>query len=601
MVTWVRSSIVRELIVTLVAVFGLMISVSFAIAHHTISSIEASYESIIFGRIIPDIQHMGEAGFNAEELAVARDEAAMGDALLTDAAAKASARHEETYGDGDFREHITDRRIRGGIDKQGSLFITADESKGMVWFYQGVHDVTGHFQGVKATALTMVDPTATAAGLLATHRERTETFNQRRTDLADKRMAFSKVQGVVGVTIEKIQESRGVMADFKQKLTLQGAAAVLGTALLGGGLIGMMLYRLAQGIVRQGKTIEGIIQAADDPVGLKAMQFPDTHRRDQLGIVARGIAQASEAFGRVHQLEDERRAMERAADEDKVQALRALADDFKANVQDGVDRVARTAQSLHEGAEIMIHAVDQTAYETRTATDASSEASANVQSVASAAQEMAASIREVSRQAGQSAEIADRAESAAAASADTVRALADSADRIGEVVELINSIAAQTNLLALNATIEAARAGEAGKGFAVVAGEVKQLASQTARATGEIAAQIQAIQEGARRAVADIRNFAQVVGEVGNLSRGVADSMAQQDVATREIACSVDLAASGSAAVTGSLNTVGVSAGRTENAARDVLDSSDQLSRLSETLQSTLDSFLIRLRSGHAA
>jgi methyl-accepting chemotaxis protein len=120
--------------------------------------------------------------------------------------------------------------------------------------------------------------------------------------------------------------------------------------------------------------------------------------------------------------------------------------------------------------------------------------STNAQSVASATEEMASSVNEISRQVQESARIANEAVDQARKTNDRVGELSMAAGRIGDVVELINTIAGQTNLLALNATIEAARAGEAGRGFAVVAFEVKALAEQTARATGEIGQQIAGIQ-----------------------------------------------------------------------------------------------------------
>jgi methyl-accepting chemotaxis protein len=124
---------------------------------------------------------------------------------------------------------------------------------------------------------------------------------------------------------------------------------------------------------------------------------------------------------------------------------------------------------------------------------ASDQTSGNVQSVASATEELSSSITEIGRQVAPSADIAARAVANARRTGDTARSLADGAKRIGDVVTLIHSIAEQTNLLALNATIEAARAGDAGRGFAVVASEVKSLAEQTAKAPTEIAEQVTSI------------------------------------------------------------------------------------------------------------
>src|SRR5207237_5066654 len=126
-----------------------------------------------------------------------------------------------------------------------------------------------------------------------------------------------------------------------------------------------------------------------------------------------------------------------------------------------------------------------------------------------------------------------------------VQGLAAAADKIGEVINLINNIASQTNLLALNATIEAARAGEAGRGFAVVASEVKTLASQTAKATEEIAAQIGAIQGSTADAVDAIRSIGEVMGDITRFTTTIAAAVEQQSASTQTIAKSVHEAANG--------------------------------------------------------
>ncbi len=179
----------------------------------------------------------------------------------------------------------------------------------------------------------------------------------------------------------------------------------------------------------------------------------------------------------------------------------------------------------------------------------------------------------------------------------TVQALAHTAERIGNVVQLINTIAGQTNLLALNATIEAARAGEAGKGFAVVATEVKELASQTAKATDDIGRQIGEVQAATREAVAAIQEIAKTIQEMSSISVSIAAAMEEQGAATGEIARSVQQAAHGTEQVTGSIGTVRQGAGETGAAASQVLSAAQELARHSTSLSQEVDTFLAGIKA----
>jgi methyl-accepting chemotaxis protein len=171
------------------------------------------------------------------------------------------------------------------------------------------------------------------------------------------------------------------------------------------------------------------------------------------------------------------------------------------------------------------------------------------------------------------------------------------AGRIGEVVTLINDIAGQTNLLALNATIEAARAGEAGKGFAVVAQEVKNLANQTARATGEISAQIGAVQEETRDTVAAIEDIISVIGEISDISTTIASAVEEQGASTREIARNVQQAAQGTQQVNNNIGGVTEAAASTGAASNQVLDSASQLSAQAEAMREEVERFLANVRA----
>jgi methyl-accepting chemotaxis protein len=224
---------------------------------------------------------------------------------------------------------------------------------------------------------------------------------------------------------------------------------------------------------------------------------------------------------------------------------RSEIDGFQARVRRVVDAVSSGARRVETLAATMNAVVKDTGGQAVIAARASDEASVNVQSVASAAGELSASLDHVAVEVTRAASMAHSANAAATKTDVIVKSLAASAQTIGSIVEMIRDIAAQTNLLALNATIEAARAGEAGRGFAVVATEVKQLSARTAQATDEIAAQVPAMQSATREAVEAIDSIVAFVGQMHNTTATVASALEQQRCATQEIARSVDLAAVG--------------------------------------------------------
>jgi methyl-accepting chemotaxis protein len=371
---------------------------------------------------------------------------------------------------------------------------------------------------------------------------------------------------------------------------LRSAAVLLLLVATMAGLAWVFVRSVAQPLA---EAVSSINRLADGDLDVQAVGIG---RGDEIGALASAI-NAFKTSLRERQAMAERERSERAAKERRQHAMDQLVQDLSTSVAGVLGRLTDASGDMLASAETVSRTSATTMQQSVRVGGAASEANENVRMVAAAAQQLAASISEVTRQVGQAHEVTSEAQSQAEATSSTVVRLEQATDRISEVLNLISSIAGQTNLLALNATIEAARAGEAGKGLAVVASEVKSLAAQTARATDDIAQQIAAMQQATKDTTAAIAGIADVIDGIGSISSSVEAAMREQNLATQEIVRSVDVVAGSAQLVSSSIDEVRTAAGESGAASEAVTLTSRALTEQTQHLRKEVTTFLDEIRS----
>lgn len=338
---------------------------------------------------------------------------------------------------------------------------------------------------------------------------------------------------------------------------------------------------------------KGLQELANDNLDYQVVG--DT-RKDEVGDIARAMLvfkQNALERRRMASLQEEESKAKLA----RASRVDALVNAFDTTARELIGNLELAATEMDTTSQSMLSIANQTSSHSSSVASSAVQAGANVQNVASAAEQLSASIREISQQMSKSSDYANKALDSVTVAQETIGRLSVAGDKINQVVSLITEIAEQTNLLALNATIEAARAGEAGKGFAVVASEVKSLASQTQKATDDIAVMVRDVHEQTQQAVEVISNVGKSISELRETTSAVAAAVEEQTSATQEISRNVQEAASGTDEVNNGITQVSDGARESGDAASNVLSVSKELTQQSQQMKTSIESFLTDIRA----
>lgn len=343
-------------------------------------------------------------------------------------------------------------------------------------------------------------------------------------------------------------------------------------------------------------TVGILPQGADRISAIEKVVVTGDDRRDEIGEIARALRTFKHSGVESQRLRDEAET-EQLSRASRAARIEEIVADFEQVAMSVIASVATSSAELEASAQSMLE-IAQTASEQSTMVAAASHQTAqSVQALASTGDELSLSIGEIGRKAEQSSSFAAQAADRAGSTNLTVQRLSEVGNAIVEVIDLIKSIAGQTNLLALNATIEAARAGEAGRGFAVVAAEVKELASQTTRATDVIAEHVAAIRQASDESINAMQEITGMITEINHVASAIAVAVSEQSQATQGIAENVQQVAQGSAHASESIAIVNEAAANTGAAASQVLSASEELARQSQMMRDKVDWFLHEVRA----
>jgi methyl-accepting chemotaxis protein len=354
-------------------------------------------------------------------------------------------------------------------------------------------------------------------------------------------------------------------------------------------LVLLALYGIGRSISRPLQQItEDIHHIAD---GNYNVQITGSELKTEIGELARAAITFRESGIKLQQMSEQAQA-ETQREAARAHKVAEITREFERTISRILSDLRGEALEMNKYAKSLDGAASATTQQAQGVVASAQDSSSSVATVASATEELSASVQEITRQVHGASQTANSAVSKAHQTTETMGRLSEAAERIGNIVSIISEIAGQTNLLALNATIEAARAGEAGKGFAVVASEVKNLASQTAKATEDITSQIEAMRGVVHTSSSAIGEVVTTISSMDSITSTIAAAVEQQGAATLEISRNIQRASASTQSVTQSIAVVAESVEQTKGVAGQTLQVAGQLQGQAQELEQAVQSFL---------